>query len=305
VTPPESNPRNLDRGPTQVISARARRRPTYATRVHPALFTVVDRYVRHDRTRVAGWFGVADAWLFAVLNDLQRVAGVSGDILEIGCYLGKSAVLLGHLTGDGEELVVIDPFEEQVEAGANRAQNNRWYPGLTRATFEANYLRHHSALPMIHQGTSAAYAAEAPASAFRFIHIDGSHVFRDVAADIDLAQHAGVDGAVLALDDVGNPGIPGVAAAAWAAVARGDLVPLAMTGKLYATLGRPSWADQLAAAIEQHPFLAASSDPVAGAELLIVEATSGAEGLGDALARRWAPPALLEFAARLRARGRP
>ena len=51
---------------------------------------------------VPGFFGRLDADLFARLSEAQADAGVVGDLLEIGCWYGRSAILLEHLRGERE-----------------------------------------------------------------------------------------------------------------------------------------------------------------------------------------------------------
>src|SRR6476620_129325 len=52
--------------------------------------------------------------LFGVLLAHQRDAGIRGDLLKIGVYRGKSAILLGYALRPDEELVACDLFEAAV-----------------------------------------------------------------------------------------------------------------------------------------------------------------------------------------------
>jgi hypothetical protein len=74
----------------------------------------------------------------------------------------------------------------------------------------------------------------APAS-FRLVHLDGSHAYADVAADIDLAVSLLAPGGVVVLDDYRAPHTPGVALATWEAVSEMSLRAICLSeGKLYA-----------------------------------------------------------------------
>jgi len=53
---------------------------------------------------VEGWFVRLDAEMFIAVNRWHHQAGVTGDLLEIGVYQGRSAILLGWLGADGEHL---------------------------------------------------------------------------------------------------------------------------------------------------------------------------------------------------------
>ena len=109
------------------------------------------------------------------------------------------------------------------------------YPGLQLETFMRNYRRFHEQAPVVHQCPSA--TLELAARSFRFVHIDGSHLYENVAADLVLTKEAACRGAIIALDDYRKVAAPGVAAAVWTSVADG-LTPIALTdGKMYAELG--------------------------------------------------------------------
>jgi hypothetical protein len=46
---------------------------------------------------IPGWFEAVDILLFQKIDDLQLQQGVHGDLLEVGMYHGKSAILLEYL----------------------------------------------------------------------------------------------------------------------------------------------------------------------------------------------------------------
>lgn len=193
-------------------------------------------YALRGRDQVQGWFYLADALLFVAVNDAQAA---SGDLLEIGAYLGKSAILLGYFPRDNERLVVVDLFGRPTYHDEQRNEQSRWYGDLTRERFEANFAKFHHELPEIRQGLSSDQLSALPSESFRLIHIDGSHEHEAVRADIVEAVRLAGAGAVIVLDDVLSAHTPGVSAAAWEAVARGDLIPLVQShGKLYTTPGR-------------------------------------------------------------------
>ena len=62
---------------------------------------------------VPGWFPVADHRLFCWLLEHQQEQEISGDVLEVGVYLGRSAIVLGRHLRAGETFTVCDLFESE------------------------------------------------------------------------------------------------------------------------------------------------------------------------------------------------
>jgi hypothetical protein len=186
------------------------------------------------RKGVEGWLDVLDATLFQLVSAAQHARGITGDVLEIGAYKGKSATVLGDCLGRGETLVVCDLFGSRSARQANVQENRTWYPGLERETFERNYLRFHDALPEIHQCASSELEARLSPGTFRLVHIDGSHLFAEVSRDIRLSRTIACHGGVVAFDDIHSTAALGIGAAVWHEVVSGTLKPrLATTMKLY------------------------------------------------------------------------
>lgn len=187
---------------------------------------------------VAGWFAGMDADLFEVVHAAQAVAGMTGNILEIGAFEGKSAILLGYFVRDGETVHVCDLFESDAPAEANRGEMAHSYADLRRGAFERNYREFHRSLPVIHQLPSQDLLPELETDSFRLAHVDGSHLYEIVRQDIATARVALGDGGVVIFDDYRNRLTPGVSAAVWQACAAEDepLVPLMLSeAKFYGT----------------------------------------------------------------------
>jgi hypothetical protein len=186
---------------------------------------------------VPGWFAEVDARCFVVADRCQTAAGTRGDLLEIGVYHGKSAILLGDLCKPGETLVVCDIFEEEAGVSAeNRAEHRAYHGDLRRSAFEAHYRRFHPELPTIIAAPSATLDRERLAGRFRLVHIDGSHTETDVRQDILTARQLLGPGGVVIFDDWAQAHCPGVALAIWEEYLRGDLTLLGLTlSKMYAT----------------------------------------------------------------------
>jgi hypothetical protein len=197
------------------------------------------QYILEGRTSVPGWFALTDAVLFDAVDAAQRDAGITGDILEIGCYQGASAILLGYMRRGAERVVVCDIFDGATHGPEDEDERHRFYQDLSRASFESNYLRFHDELPEVVAGPSAALAERGLAKTFRFIHIDGSHAYDAVRSDLLLSRGLLVEGGVVVFDDIVSRHTPGVTAAVWEGVLVGELVPLLQSKKLYGTWGEP------------------------------------------------------------------
>ncbi|OBA59482.1 hypothetical protein A5647_17735 [Mycobacterium sp. 1100029.7] len=193
-----------------------------------------------EMDQVDGWFYQADVELFGELIGRQTADDIKGDLLEIGAYQGKSAILMGYGLRDDEELVICDLFGAVTDHDDIARTSPQEYSGLEQQQFLANWDRFHTRRPTIEVCESS--ALELGDRVLRFSHIDGCHSYRCVAQDIGLAvKHTGERG-VIVMDDYRGVRTPGVAAAVWQAVGNGLLFPFAATyTKIYACA---STADQ-------------------------------------------------------------
>ncbi|MFE7837836.1 class I SAM-dependent methyltransferase [Streptomyces sp. NPDC057474] len=190
---------------------------------------------------VPGWFPVLDQLLFDWLLNRQEVAGERGDLLEVGVYMGKSAIFLGRHLQEGEAYTVCDLFESDAPDDANAAEATKSYRStLTRQAFEANYLSFHDELPRVLQGPSSIVPGEVKPRSCRFVHIDASHLYEHVEGDITAARDILLPGGLVVLDDFRSEHTPGVSIAAWEAVLNRGLNPICLsTQKLYGTWDDP------------------------------------------------------------------
>lgn len=119
---------------------------------------------------VPGWLTHTDKILFRWVLQHQQ----PGDLLELGTYLGKTAIHMGTYLRAGEQFTVCDLFdhardEESLRPGARRA-----YATLTKERFERNYLAFHDNLPTIVRANTNEILSHVQAGSCRFIHIDAS-----------------------------------------------------------------------------------------------------------------------------------
>ncbi|ROO60626.1 methyltransferase family protein [Micromonospora sp. Llam0] len=188
---------------------------------------------------VEGWFSPLDQVLFTWL--LRRQGDEPpGDLVELGVYLGKSAILMGRHLRPGDRFTVCDLFEIPAQDDGNREECEGTYPGLLRSAFEKNYLRFHETLPLIVQGHTRTVLEHVRGGTCRFAHVDASHLYEHVSQDVDSVQAMLRPTGVAVFDDFRAEHTPGTAAAVWEAVLRKGLRPICFTrNKFYGTWGDP------------------------------------------------------------------
>ncbi|MEV7723258.1 class I SAM-dependent methyltransferase [Streptomyces sp. NPDC087917] len=192
--------------------------------------------------QVKGWFSAYDQVIFDwFLTRQNATPGASGDLLELGVFMGKSAIFLAGYLREEERFTVCDLFDSPAPDDHNLAEMRDSYPTLTRRGFETNYLAFHEALPTVIQAPTSVVADRVRAGSCRFVHIDASHLYEHVVQDIASSRAVATPDAVVVFDDYRSAHCPGVAAAVWAAVAEGELSVIAVSAsKLYATWGDPA-----------------------------------------------------------------
>jgi len=141
-----------------------------------------------------------------IVGDFQESASIKGHILELGCYKGKSSILLGKLLGQSEELILVDLFEE---IGASSVMDTPLYKGLTQKTLERN-LKLFQVEATILKIDSGNIAESTETRAFRLIHIDAGHTYEPASKDLDSALHIMQEAGVIILDDYRNINFPGM-----------------------------------------------------------------------------------------------
>ncbi|WP_280336158.1 class I SAM-dependent methyltransferase [Nocardia wallacei] len=187
---------------------------------------------------IEGWFYPTDHYLFDWV--LGRHDAASGDLVELGAYMGKSAIYMGRHLREGETFTVCDLFDTPAPDTRTDKEMRVYYSTLTRAKFEQNYLRFHDVLPVIVEGPTAMLPSRVTPQSCRFAHVDASHLYEHVSADIDIVRDLLAPDGVVAIDDYRSPHTPGVAAATWEAVLNKGLRPIVVSeSKFYGTWATP------------------------------------------------------------------
>ncbi|MDX3235213.1 class I SAM-dependent methyltransferase [Streptomyces sp. ME03-5709C] len=239
---------------------------------------------------VKGWFWPVDQLLFDWFLGRRNDREDRGDLLELGAYLGKSAIFMGNYLRDGERFTVCDLWDSPAVDDPNSAEMDKAYATLTRRAFEANYLAFHDRLPAMVQGPTSVITSRVGAGSCRFVHVDASHLYEHVRGDVAAARELLAPGGIAAFDDFRSEHCPGVAAAVWAAVATDGLKPIAVTStKLYGTWGDPGPTGvELLRWLRTRQDLWHAVDQVAGVPLIRIRGTKAQSP--TAPVSRHAPP---------------
>jgi len=184
---------------------------------------------RGSTSQVQGWLDDMDCFVFHALLNFQSKNFITGDLLEIGVYQGKSAILLGLHLQDIEKLHVCDIFDNQTDE-ANEKEIKKSYPQFSLSMFLKNYTNVISTPPNVYSCASSELAKLLPDADFRFIHIDGSHLYQHVSQDLALAATLLASGqGIVVVDDFRAEHAIGVSCAMWEIITEHGLKPLIFT----------------------------------------------------------------------------
>jgi len=180
-----------------------------------------------DVRKIPGWFSLTDQKMFSFFLQNQIL---EGDLFEIGVYLGKSSIFIESFRKDNEKLHVCDLFEDESTDLINLSEIQKSYDSLSLENFKRYFLKYHSGLPVIHNCNSMEVSMKLSGNTFRFIHVDGSHLYEYVKHDLEFAAlHIERTEGIIVLDDFRASHTPGVAAAMWDILSKGELVVLALS----------------------------------------------------------------------------
>jgi Methyltransferase domain len=188
---------------------------------------------------IGGWFTPEAAALFALLDDVQRSAGVTGDLFEIGAHHGKSAVVLCAMAQPSESVGVCDLFGQQAlnlsASGSGERELlernvTRVVPGFTR-------LR-------VFECPSSELSASQVGRGQRLFHVDGGHLLEEALGDLRLAAEVLHERGAIVIDDPFRPDWPGVTEGILRFLDEADdFVPIAMGFNKLVLVRRDARAD--------------------------------------------------------------
>ena len=188
-------------------------------------------YLLHGQAGIEGWVHLDALLLTLALHRLQRAAGETGAVAEIGVHHGRFFIALALLRDAQEPAIAVDVFERQDlnPDGSGRGD---------RAVFEANLARWGAAAGTAVLArdsltvTPAKVLALSGPPGVRLFSVDGSHTARHAASDLRLAEACLAPGGLVLLDDLFHGHWPGVTEAAVLHLHGGTarLAPIAISG---------------------------------------------------------------------------
>ena len=167
-----------------------------------------DRYLIFGLRRVEGWLEPYSAEFIFMLSDVQRRAGITGAVAEIGVHHGKLFNVLALGTGVGEKALAIDIFEYQ-HLNVDRS-------GLgDRSTFLANvrsWTDCADRVEIVARSSLEVRAEEilALTGQLRLASIDGGHTEECTLNDLRLFERCLAPQGIVIIDDYFNPHWPDV-----------------------------------------------------------------------------------------------
>ena len=191
------------------------------------------KYLKETK-KIEGWFSIHDVVSFSSILNIQQNLAISGSLLEIGVYQGKSAIVVGNYSRAYGDFEVCDIFQLESDV-ENEKEISSSYSNLQREIFETNYRYKLGVIPVIHECKSIDLRNKLVSESYRFIHIDGSHLYDHVVNDIELALDVVThEDGVIVMDDFRSQHTLGVSLAIWEKIIVGGFRPFLVTpAKMY------------------------------------------------------------------------
>lgn len=192
-----------------------------------------NKYLKKNK-KIEGWFSIHDVIAFSSILSIQRDIETSGSLLEIGVYQGKSAILIGQFSNSVSDFEVCDIFQLESDT-ENKNEISSSYRNLNREIFEKNCRENLDRMPIIHECKSLELGKNLKGDSYRFVHIDGSHLYEHVMNDIQLALDVLVpEDGIIVMDDFRSQHTLGVSLAIWEKIISGGFAPFLVTpAKMY------------------------------------------------------------------------
>lgn len=170
----------------------------------------LQRYLKRGQ-RVEGWLDPYSARFIAELSRIQREAGITGGVGEVGVHMGRLFILLKLTAVPTERTFAIDVFEDQhlnVDSSGS-GDRVRFVENVAEWTGNAS-------VEIIHRSSLAVRSDDilGLVGPCRLVSIDGGHTEQCVDNDLRLVESVLLPMGVVLLDDFYNQSWPAVAAAA-------------------------------------------------------------------------------------------
>lgn len=186
-----------------------------------------------------GWFYQRSMAIWDCLLSFQQEQSLRGNLLEIGVWRGKSALLCAMHARRGEHCLFVDP-----------ALHPKTEETLQQSTgAECTFVRDESST------LNRSPLLRAQARTFRWIHIDGEHSGTAVYDDMNISCQLLHERGVLVVDDFFNPIWPQITKAAFDYCARHDHeISMFLCGDNKGYFCRPRHKSMYMAYIRRHLF---------------------------------------------------
>ena len=176
----------------------------------------VQQYLDNEAPAIEGWLSTTSQMMFVVLSQAQHAAGLSGDLVEVGVWEGKTLLLFAHLATGDERAVGYD-----IEMRPRLIERSGRPDVVDRI--------------QLHVCDTFAMTIDdfARRNGIRIFHVDGNHDKQHVMHDLHLACEATDARGVVVLDDFFSPTWPGVTAALFECFEQkrnSGFVPFALAG---------------------------------------------------------------------------
>lgn len=164
---------------------------------------------------------VSDEDIALVLQSLESVLDkqVSGDIVELGCYIGTTSLFIqrlldAHPEGKGRRFHAYDSFAglpEKTIADASVAGTNFKAGELcvSKKQFIREFQRAHVRLPIVHKAWFNELAAGDIPESIAFTFLDGDF-YDSILSSLKLVWPRMTPGGLVLIDDYGREALPGV-----------------------------------------------------------------------------------------------
>lgn len=170
------------------------------------------KFLKARQHRFKGWLEASAFNNIVNLLIAQHEDGVTGDILEIGTYKGKTASVLAVALRPGEKLYLVDLFDK-LPANGSQGSDTEEHEKRSAAWWDANPAFTEAQListlcsamgeelrPFLVTVKTDSKYLTLPGP-FRFIHVDGCHTYEMAKHDIEYAITHLVPEGVVAVDD--------------------------------------------------------------------------------------------------------
>jgi hypothetical protein len=181
---------------------------------------------------IMGWLNEPDAQALVVLDGIQIQLGITGNLLEVGVYRGKTLALLALLAREDEIVIGVDGFT------LGKASREASAEALEFATGDS----HAAMLIKLDTATESCSHVVRLAEPCRMLHIDAGHAYANVKQDLDTFELCVHDAGIVAIDDYFQRDDPGVCVATNDFCARSGFAPfMSSFNKLFLCMPGMMW----------------------------------------------------------------